>query len=113
MGKLICLGTQCKCDKGVTILSVVGGEQNFLSGKKSILLDNSKVVGSFGICQALSQKTGNPTPCVIATDFRWQDVSKSITVNGKKPLLEKSYLKCRNGGKIELAPLKSNIEVNE
>lgn len=113
MGKLVCAGTQCKCNKGTIRLPVIGGERNFLSGGKPILLDNSKVVGSFGICQALSQKTGNPTPCVIATDYRWQDVSKGITVNGKKPLLEKSYLKCMNGGKIELVPLKSNIEVNE
>lgn len=113
MEKLICLGTQCSCNKGVASLPVIGGASNFFSNGKAILLDDSKVVGMFGICQALSQKTGNPTPCFIATDFIWQDISKNITINGKKPLLEKSYLKCMNGGKIELIPRKSNIEENE
>lgn len=113
MERLICSRTQCRCNKGVTSLPVIKGASNFFSNGEVILLDDSKVRGSFGICQALSQKTGNPTLCTIPPNLRWQDVSENIIVNGKKPLLEKSYLKCMNGGKIELIPLKSNIEVNE
>lgn len=111
--KLVCLGSQCRCTEGVTILPVVGGEKNFLSEKNPVLLEDSTVVGNFGICKILSQRTGNPTPCTIVTDNTWREITQNISINGKKPLLEKSYLKCMLGGKIELMPLKSNIEVIE
>lgn len=110
--KLVCLGTKCGCDNGIAILPVIG--KSCVSAEQLILLDNSKIVGNFGICKILTQQSGgNPVPCIKAIIPDWKEKCKIIEIEGKNPLLEKSYLECTVGGKITLIPNKSNIEVNE
>lgn len=113
MKNLVCLGTQCKCNQGINSLPILG-ESKVSSNGTNILLNGSKIMGSFGICRVLSQKAGNPVPCIIVTHFEnWENTSKIIKINNKEPLLENSSLTCSNGGKITLIPNKAKIEVNE
>lgn len=114
MKSLVCLGTNCMCNQGVNPLPVLGKSIVTSSGNQ-ILLNGSKIVGSFGICKILSQNTGNPTPCslMIASFENWENTSKTIKINNKEPLLENSSLTCSLGGKITLIPNKSKIQVNK
>lgn len=100
MKKLICNGAMCSCSAGTNSLPVIG-YSNISSYEKEILLEDSKPVGTFGICQILSQG-GEPVPCTMALATRWNGVSKNMKINNKSPLLETSTLKCSVGGNIAL-----------
>lgn len=97
----------CSCSAGANSLPV-RGNSNIKSYGKEILLEDSKPVGTFGICQILSQG-GQPVPCTMALATRWNGVSKNMKINNKSPLLETSTLKCSVGGNIALHNGTSNI----
>lgn len=110
MLKLVCNGTMCKCNSGTNFLQV-GGKSLVSSDKKDILLEDSKPLGSFGICSILSKN--QPVPCILALSPSWDNTSKIIEIENKKVLTEKSTLKCSVGGIIELVSVNSKIEVEE
>ena len=107
MKKLICYGTKCSCNKGKgpsLTISSVGNTIYSKNGK--ILLNNSIIKGSFGVCEILTQMAGgNPTPCAPSYS-PWEKISEEIKINGYFPLTEKSCLKCLKGGKITLSLIK-------
>lgn len=110
MKKLVWDKAKCFCNKGGSKLSLAPSCSLFSSKDGNVLLANSLPVGTFGICQILTQQTGNPTPCVPAFTV-WQNLSDNINVLGIKPLTQDSQILCSIGGKITLIEVRSDVEV--
>lgn len=117
MPKLVVKNAMTKCSQGVapSTLNVVRPAVTCQGSDVAVVDDYvpNMNIKPFGMCKSMDNpqvkaatQAANgvltPMPCVPMTTQAWDPGSKKLTISGKKALTDKSKVKCKWNGDIEI-----------
>lgn len=110
MEKVVITTTSCMCDAGG--MGVLKGTGSLKINNMPAVMDTDVSQTLMGICAKLSQKAGQPIPCVFAPSGKWSKTSKTMSIDGKSVVIASSELSCINGGKVKPVSPMSCVKVD-